>query len=181
MSVKGKFSVGWLLLAVIMMTVPRVFLLPLYAQDNKNNKDKEKTGEIIMLSKLKRAVNEFTLKRDIFSPDPMVPKVPGKNPAPAPTPQPTPVVKEPEKPVVDPKAVIENELRSNFFYQGYVIKNSKNYAVVSMSGDTYAVSSGDTVLDRIKIIKIERKQIEVEVDSYTFEIQLKEDEENEIQ
>ena len=31
------------------------------------------------------------------------------------------------------------------------------------------------------IRKIERKQIEVEVDSYTFEIQLKEDEENEMQ
>ena len=179
MSVKGKFSVKWLLLsAAIIAAVPRVFLLQLQAADNR---EKNTPGEIIMLSKLESKVKEFTIKRDIFSPDPMVPKDPKRGSPIVPPPEPIKEEKPPEKPVVDQEALLENELRSNLLYQGYVIKNSKNYALVSMSGESYAVTSGDTVLERIKIIKIERKQIEVEVDSYTFEIQLKEDEENEIQ
>jgi hypothetical protein len=179
LSAKYKFGVKWLLLvSAILVAVPRVFLLPLYAQDNK---EKKKPGEIIMLSKLEKESKEFSLKRDIFSPDPMVPKDPIRNRTVTPPPEIIPEEKPPDKPAVDPKALLENEIRNNLIYQGYVIKNSKSYALVSMSGESYAVSSGDTVLDRIKIIKIERKQIEVEVDSYTFEIQLKEDEENEIQ
>jgi hypothetical protein len=161
------------------MVIAAWLLAPsLYA---KARQEKSTPGEIIMLSKLAKPVEEFSIKRDIFSPDPMVPRDPKNGPAADLPPKPIQVEKPPEKPEVDQKALLENEVRSNLVYQGYVIKHSRNYAVVSMRGESYAVTAGDTVLDRIKIVKIERKQIEVEVDSYTFEIQLKEDEENEIQ
>jgi hypothetical protein len=178
LSAKAKFLVTCLLLVAIMLMAPGVFLSSLYAGDAQ---EKSTPGEIIMLSKLDKPVEEFSIKRDIFSPDPMVPIDPRRAPVAMPPPKPVTEQKPPEKPEVDQEALLENEIRSNLFYQGYVIKNSQNFALVSMKGESYAVTSGDTVLERIKILKIDRKQIEVEVDSYTFEIQLKEDEEDEIQ
>jgi hypothetical protein len=85
-----------------------------------------------------------------------------------------------ELPKVDPKAEIEEEIQG-LSYEGYVIKNSKNCALVSMNGEFHAVTVGDIILEKIKILKIDRKTIKVEVESHEFEIQIKEDEANEIQ
>jgi len=139
--------------------------------------------EIIKRSKLdKIGKKKFSIQRDIFSPDPMKPADPlaaAKRPPPPPPPVIEPaLIKKVE---VDEKENIENQIRGSLFYEGYVIKHSKNYALVSMNGEFYAVTSGDMVLERIKINKIDRKAVTVEVETHTFEIQLKGDEENEIQ
>ncbi len=147
----------------------------------KTKKIKKKIpDEIISISKLDEAVKEFSLSRDIFSPDLMKPVDPGSGRKPvAPPPTPLPEIKR-ELPSVDPKAGIEDDIQG-LSYEGYVIKNSKNCALVSMNGEFHAVTSGDIILEKIKIIKIDRKTITVEVESHEFEIQIKEDEENEIQ
>lgn len=146
----------------------------------KTEKSKKKIpDEIIRISKLDRAAKEFSINRDIFSPDLMKPVDPGSGRKQF-TPPPTlPVVKK-DLPSVDPKADIEEEIQG-LSYEGYVIKNSKNCALVSMNGEFHAVTIGDIILEKIKIIKIDRKTITVEVESHEFEIQIKEDEQNEIQ
>lgn len=147
----------------------------------KTEKTKKKIpDQIIRISKLDKAVKEFSISRDIFSPDLMKPVDPGSGRKPiAPPPTPLPEIKR-EIPGVDLKAGIEEEIQG-LSYEGYVIKNSKNCALVSMNGEFHAVTSGDIILEKIKIIKIDRKSITVEVESHEFEIQIKEDEENEIQ
>jgi hypothetical protein len=135
--------------------------------------------QIIRISKLDRAAKEFSINRNIFSPDPMKPD-PGSGRKSFTPPPPPPPVEKRNLPTVDPKAGIEEEIQG-LSYEGYVIKNSKNCALVSMNGEFFAVTSGDIILEKIKIIKIDRKTITVEVESHEFEIQIKEDEENEIQ
>ena len=137
--------------------------------------------EIINISKLDKVAKEFSINRDIFSPDPMKPVAPGsvrQEVTPVPPPLPGEIKKE--IPSVDPKAEIEKEIQG-LSYEGYVVKNSKKCALVSMNGEFFPVTVGDIILEKIKIIKIDRKAITVEVESYEFEIQIKEDEENEIQ
>jgi len=147
----------------------------------KTEKSKKKIpDEIIRISKLDKAAKEFSINRDIFSPDLMKPVDPGSERKQfTPPPPPLPEVKR-DLPTVDPKADIEEEIQG-LSYEGYVIKNSKSCALVSMNGEFHAVTVGDIILEKIKIIKIDRKTITVEVESHEFEIQIKEDEENEIQ
>ena len=146
--------------------------------ETKKNK-KKIPDEIIGISKLDEAAKEFSINRDIFSPDLMKPVDPGSGRIPVTPPPPLPVEKR-DLPSVDPKAGIEEEIQG-LSYEGYVIKNSKNCALVSMNGEFHAVTVGDIILEKIKIIKIDRKNITVEVESHEFEIQIKEDEANEIQ
>jgi hypothetical protein len=138
--------------------------------------------EIISISKLDKAAKEFSINRDIFSPDLMKPAAPGsvRQEVTPSLPQPLPGEIKKEIPSVDPKAEIEKEIQG-LSYEGYVVKNSKNCALVSLNGEFFAVTVGETILEKIKIIKIDKKTITVEVESYEFEIQIKEDEENEIQ
>ena len=147
----------------------------------KTEKIKKKTpDEIIRISKLDEAAKEFSITRDIFSPELMKPVDPGSGRKQfTPPPPPLPMEKQ-ELPKVDPKAEIEEEIQG-LSYEGYVIKNSKNCALVSMNGEFHAVTVGDIILEKIKILKIDRKTIKVEVESHEFEIQIKEDEANEIQ
>lgn len=145
----------------------------------KQNKQKI-PDEIINISKLNKAAKEFSITRDIFSPDLMRPVDPGSGRQEFAPPPPLQEEIKREIPSVDPKAEIEKEIQG-LSYEGYVIKNSKNCALVSMNGEFYAVTVGDIILEKIKIIKIDRKAITVEVESNEFEIQIKEDEENETQ
>jgi hypothetical protein len=138
--------------------------------------------EIINISKLDKTAKEFSINRDIFSPDLMKPVAPGsvrQEVIPS-LPPPLPGEIKKEIPTVDPKAEIEKEIQG-LSYEGYVVKNKKNCALISMNGEFFAVTVGDIILEKIKIIKIDKKTITVEVESYEFEIQIKEDEENETQ
>ena len=147
----------------------------------KTEKIKKKIpDEIIRISKLDELAKEFSITRDIFSPDLMRPVDPGSGRQQFTPPPPPPPVNQQELPKVDTGAIIEEEIQG-LAYEGYVIKNSKNYALVSMNGEFFAVTVGDIILEKIKIIKIDRKSIKVEVDSHEFEIQIKEDETNETQ
>lgn len=136
--------------------------------------------EIIHISKLKKTW-EFKINRNIFSPDPMVPQVNPQEEIVEPEPQPVPVTEaEPTTPKEPDPNEVEQMVRNSISYEGYVLKDSnkkdsKNYALVSANGEFFAVSPGDVVLDRIKIIEINNKIMKVEVDSKIYEIQLKGD------
>jgi hypothetical protein len=137
-----------------------------------------KANEIITVSKLAKKNPEFTINRDIFSPDIIKPNAPGQGPPPQEfrPPQEQSEKKEDEKKT---SKVLEDEIRNNLSYEGYVVKSSKNVALVNSNGEFYAVGVGDLVVEKIKIIKIEKEAITVEYDNNVFEIPLKGDEENE--
>ncbi len=132
--------------------------------------------EILTLKKLEKKAKEFSISRDIFSPDTMAPPVQAMQSVPVPQVVETPPEEEPK---VEEKEDIEAEIRRSLFFEGYVIKHPKNFALVSANGEFFAVGNGDLLMDKIKIIKIDKKTITVEVDSKTFDLQLKGDNSNE--
>jgi hypothetical protein len=158
-------SIGWFLLAAL---APALFLFAVALP----------AEEILDTAKLKKEAKEFAINRDIFSPDVMTPRQKGAAPQVIYRPPPMPKI-EPKPQQVAAEKEMESEVRRSIFYEGYVIKHPKNFALVSANGEFFAVTAGDIVLERIKIIKIDKKIITVEVDSKTLEIQLKGDENNE--
>jgi hypothetical protein len=143
-------------------------------KDVKKDIEKEIKGEeIIKVSNLPDKWPEFAISRNIFSPDLMKPMVkPSENLRP---PQPTPeeIKREREK-LEKQQQTLQTEVTGNLFYEGYVYKRSKSCALVSSAGEFFAVLVGDIVLDKIKVIKIEKEVITVEFENSVFEIQLKE-------
>jgi hypothetical protein len=143
---------------------------PIRAEQKPMNFDKD----FVDVSMLMKKPPELSIKRDLFSPDLMTPRV-GPNAV-------TPPVRPPEPKIEESQQVIEKnieaETRSRLFFEGYVIKNLKRNAMVTVNGEYIIVGIGDVVLENVKIIKIEKKAITVEVDTKVFEIQLKGDNEN---
>lgn len=70
---------------------------------------------------------------------------------------------------------IEAEIRQGVFFEGYIIKNTKNHALLSVNGEFFIVCERDIILNKIKILKIEKKKVIIEVESKKFEIKLKGD------
>jgi hypothetical protein len=128
---------------------------------------------ILKISKLDKEIKELTINRDIFSPDTMKPRSLSRE-SQRPIAPPPPKIEKP-KPMPQPETNIEDEIRRSLFFEGYVIKHPKNFALVSSNGEFFAVGAGDIILERIKIIKIDKETITVEVDSRAIEIQLKGD------
>lgn len=135
-------------------------------------------GEIIKVSLLKSEKKEFAVERDIFSPIKMKPDVTPRNIE--------PVIKEPVEPVeeeIKESAAedMEAEINQSISFEGYVIKRNRNHALLSINGEFHIAAENEVVLEKIKIIKIEKSELTVEVDAKTFKINLKGDEEDELQ
>lgn len=142
-------------------------------------------AEIIKVSQLKklqeeREKREFSIERDIFSPfKRKITK--SKMQTELPPPPPPPVNREEEK-VKDEKPdqmQVVNEILQNVAYEGYVMRNSKQVALLTVNGEFFVVGKDDILMEKIKIINVDKKFITVEVDSNVIEINLKGDEENE--
>ena len=143
-------------------------------------------AEIIKVSQLKKLQEEgekkeFSIERDIFSPfKRKITK--SKIKAELPPPPPPPVDREEEKKVKDEKPdqmQVVNEILQNVAYEGYVMRNSKQVALLTVNGEFFVVGKDDILMEKIKIINVDKKFITVEVDSNVIEINLKGDEENE--
>ena len=142
-------------------------------------------AEIIKVSQLEklqeeREKKEFSIERDIFSPfKRKITK--SKMQTELPPPPPPPVKKEEEK-VKDEKSnqmQVVNEILQSVTYEGYVMRDAKQVALLTVNGEPFIVSKDDILMEKIKIINVDKKFITVEVDSNVIEINLKGDDENE--
>jgi hypothetical protein len=121
-------------------------------------------GELLRLSLLKRKMPAFTVTRDIFN-----------NGQSAAAPQPG----GPAAPAVQAAAAqktIAEEIFQSVSYEGFVVKDGKNSALLNVSGEFFMVSEGDQVLEKIKVLKISRNAVTIEYDGTSYEIRLKGDE-----
>lgn len=136
-------------------------------------------AEIIKITLLKSGKKDFLIKRDIFSP---VKLRPGAAPR-----EMEPIPEVPEEPVNDEEQKddspgdMEAEIRQSISFEGYVIKNTRNHALLSINGEFFIAAKDDIVLEKIKIVKIEKEELTVEVDAKIYKIKLKGDEEDELQ
>lgn len=124
-------------------------------------------AEIIKFSKLSKEKKEFSFKRDIF-----FPKISS-------SPNHDVIIKEARKLLdeknSDPRERVNKEVRQAVFFEGYVEKKNRIIALVSANGEFFTVGEGDVFMDRIKVIKIERDKLILDVESQQIEIQLKGD------
>ena len=159
----GKSKAKMIRLTALIFTVGLFMIFDLYLQ-----------AEIIRVSKLESEKKEFLIKRDIFSP--FKRKV-SRKPGVIPTPPPKPKIEEKKSKVLEQD--VEAEIQESVAFEGYVMRNARKLALLTVNGEFFVVGKDDLILDKIKIIKVEKKQVTVEVDSNVIEINLKEDETNE--
>ncbi len=142
-------------------------------------------AEIIKVSQLKKLQEEkekkeFSIERDIFSP--FKRKITTSKTQIELPPPPPPLVKMEEEKVKDEKQdqmQVVNEILQSVTYEGYVMRDTKQVALLTVNGEPFIVSKDDILMEKIKIIKVDKKFITVEVDSNVIEINLKGDDENE--
>ncbi len=153
-------------------------LLPpdtLNAQTKKQPKKEDLESEILKISALPKTYPPLTMKRDIFSPESLNPTNPTR-PSEDLNPGLPPREPGPEKPI--PEVSKEDIIRQEVSYEGYIIRNSKSFAMLNINGEPQIVGIGDIIKENAKIVKIEKNSITVEVDSKVFEIQLKGENQN---
>lgn len=142
-------------------------------------------AEIIKVSQLEKlqeekGKKEFAIERDIFSP--FKRKFKKSNVQSELPPPPPPPVKMAEEKVKDEKPdqmQVVNEIMQSVAYEGYVMRDSKQVALLTVNGEFFVVGKDDILMEKIKIINVAKKFITVEVDSNVIEINLKGDDENE--
>jgi hypothetical protein len=135
-------------------------------------------AEKINVSKLKKEKKEFSIERDIFSP--VKRKINVRKPDDTPVLPPKPE-KTPKKKIPKVEEDVSEEVMQNVAYEGYVIRNGKNLALLTVNGEFFVVGKDDIILEKYKIVNVDRKTVTIEVDSQEVEITLKGDDENEIQ
>ncbi len=164
-------------------------------------------AEIIKISNLKEKEKKFVFYRDIFSPYKSEQKEFSKSikiKKVETQPQKKKVdIKKNIEDEVSQRLSYEGYIAKNENYRSiykprtvwvYVLKDKKEnrrlnaimestniHALLAVSGEYFIVSAGDIILGKIMILKIEKKQITVEVDSHSIEITLKEDKEEQRQ
>ncbi|MCP4215501.1 MAG: hypothetical protein GY765_12680, partial [bacterium] len=140
--------------------------------------------EILDISVLEKVVSEehqYALERDIFSP--IKRNYNSKRNAPPPP----RVIKKTKKAETKKRELsaeemrqrMADEVRSSLAFEGYVMRNARNLALVTLNGEFFVVGKEDVVMNKVKIVKVEKKKLTVEVESNEFEIKLKGDDEDE--
>jgi len=122
-------------------------------------------AELLKLSLLERPAPRFTLKLDIFrggSDD-------GIGAASAAAANPAPAQAE------SLQRSIAEEIAQSVAYEGFITKNSRPLALLNVSGEFFTVGEGETVLDKIRILKISKTSVTIEYDGLPYEIRIKGD------
>lgn len=140
-------------------------------------------AEIIKASKLEQAEKEkgkkeFNIVRDIFSP---FKREFNLNPAAPPQPPPEVIQKPPEEENRVKERDVAGEVRRRVAYEGYVMRDAKNLALLTVDSEFFVVGVNDTVKETIKIVNVEKEIVTLEVEANLVEIKIKGDQDNEIQ
>lgn len=117
-------------------------------------------GELIRKSRLLQSYPPFAISKDIFTAQPAIPSGVG-------APQ---VQREQEK---EKRKTVQEEINQSIVYEGYLVKNAKRTALLSVSGDFFFVNEADTILDKIRIVRISQTTVIIEYENQKFEIQIK--------
>ncbi len=124
-------------------------------------------AEVIRFSELNKDKLPYTFKRDIFSPVKLISAE---------------EIATLQNQVLKGKTIMarkqddsEKEIRRSILYEGYIEKNNRIHALISLNGEYFVVGQGEVFMETIKIVKIEKKQILLEVESQPIVVRLKGD------
>jgi hypothetical protein len=120
--------------------------------------------ELLKLELLQRPTVRFTLKLDIFHGN----DTGNSSVQAAPTPATAAQAENLQKSIAE-------EIAQSITYEGFIMKNSKRSALLNVSGEFFSVGEGESVLDKIKILKISKDAVSIEYDGQPYEIRIKGD------
>lgn len=121
-------------------------------------------GEIIQISKLKKTKTLYSIKRDLFSPDSLISNNRISK---------APVDQANQSKITENRQKVLKNIEQRIFFEGYIVKSNKSFALLSINGEYFVSGEGDAVVENIKVKKIEKKKILLEIESDLIEIFLK--------
>jgi hypothetical protein len=120
---------------------------------------------LLKLDLLQRPARRFTLKMDIFrsgADDGAARPTAGAAQAP------------PAQAEVLQRSIAE-EIAQSVSYEGFILKNAKPLALLNVSGEFFTVGEQESILDKIRLLKITREMVTIEYDGQPYEIRIKGD------
>lgn len=117
-------------------------------------------AELLKLSLLEKPVPRFAVKLDLFR---------GGEPA---APQPAGRANSPV-PAASLQQSIADEIAQSVSFDGLIVKDGTPLALLNVSGDFFTVGEGETVLGKIRVLKITREMVTIEYDGQPYEIRTK--------
>ena len=122
-------------------------------------------AELLKLELLQRPAPRFTLKLDIFRGNAAA----GAGAASSRAAEPTPAQAEALQ------RTIAEEIAQSVSYEGFIMKKDRPLALLNVSGEFFTVGEGESVLEKIRILKITREMVTIEYDGQPYEIRSKGD------
>lgn len=113
--------------------------------------------ELLKLSRLRQPARGFTLRIDLFQ---------GSGPAPM-------AAAAPAAQAEALQQSIAEEIAQSVSYEGFILKNARPMALLNVSGEFFSVSEQETILEKIKVLKITKDIVTIEYDGQPYEIPIK--------
>jgi hypothetical protein len=120
---------------------------------------------LLKLDLLQRPARRFTLKMDIFL---------GGADGGAAQPTAGPAQATPAQAEVLQRSIAE-EIAQSISYEGFILMNDKPLALLNVSGEFFTVGEQESILDKIRLLKITREMVTIEYDGQPYEIRIKGD------
>lgn len=114
-------------------------------------------AELLKLSLLEKPAPRFMVKLDLFRG--------GEAAAPQPA-----VRAEGPVSAESLQLSIAEEIAQSVSFDGIIVKNGIPLALLNVSGDFFTVGEGETILGKIRVLKITRETVTIEYDGQPYEI-----------
>lgn len=143
-------------------------------------------AEIIKTSRLEQTEKEkekkeFNIVRDIFSPFKREFNLKPAAQPPQPPPEEIEKSREEEKESRVKERDVAGEVRRRVSYEGYVMRDARKLALLTVDSEFFVVGVDDIVKETIKVVNVDKQFVTLEVEANLVEIKIKGDQDNEIQ
>ncbi len=118
-------------------------------------------AELLRLDLLEKSAGKFSIKLDIFNG--------ARDAGPAQAAKPTPAQ------VAEVQRSIAEEIFQSVIYEGFVVKDARESALLNVSGEFHLVGQGDEILGKIKILSVTRSMVTIEYEGQAYDIRIKGD------
>lgn len=127
-------------------------------------------ADIIDQSKLLKSNKPFSFSRDLFFPKKTQKELQNRKN----------FERKEEFKIKEEKLKLKHvELFDNIIYEGFIFRQNKKIALISINGEFLTCRNGDTILDKIEIVNLSRKTLKIKIEKKEYEINIKGDEDEE--
>lgn len=122
-------------------------------------------AELLKLDLLRGTAARFTMKLDIFRG--------GDDPGADAMPSGATAATQAQAEIM--QRTIAEEIAQSVSFEGFIQKKARPLALLNVSGDFFTVGEGESILDKIRVLKITREMVTIEYEGQAYEIRIKGD------